>query len=136
LGTDQQIAAELHEVRLSGRRWRVAMRKSDWGKFSSGISLDAHLRLRSALELFCAQGGENLPEQLFHPVPGAQSTRLEEFVAFGVHVVGRRVAEEPVQTFFVTEIHGEAAEANPAKKAHAVQADLPFGHTYLRGVEQ
>ncbi|WP_458732947.1 hypothetical protein [Sphingobium xenophagum] len=133
---NDRIFAELHEVRLSGRRWRIAMRQSDWERINSDIPADAHFRLRSALEHFCAHGGDNLPEQLFHPVPGAQSTRMEEFVAFGVHVVGRRATEEPVRTFFVTEVHSAAAEAAPAATPRAVQADLPFHRTHSRGAER
>lgn len=136
MDADERIAGELYEVRLSGRRWRIAMRNSDWNKLNTAVPADAHFRLRSALDHFCAHGGDNLPEQLFHPVPGAQSARLEEFVAFGVHVIGRRATEEPIRTFFVTEVRGAAAEPAAAAAPRTVQGDLPFHHSHSRGAER
>lgn len=135
MDANERIAGELYEVRVSGRRWRIAMRNSDWDRLNTVVPADAHFRLRSALDHFCAHGGDNLPEQLFHPVPGAHSARLEEFVAFGVHVIGRRATEDPNRTFFVTEVRGAAAE--PAAAApRAVQGDLPFHHSHSRGTER
>lgn len=136
MDADERIAGELYEVRLSGRRWRIAMRNSDWDKLNAEVPADAHFRLRSALDHFCAHGGDNLPEQLFHLVPGAQSARLEEFVAFGVHVIGRRATEDPIRTFFVTEVRCPAAEPAAAAASRAVQGDLPFHHSHSRGVER
>ena len=136
MDADERIAGELYEVRLSGRRWRIAMRNSDWDKLNAAVPADAHFRLRSALDHFCAHGGDNLPDQLFHPVPGAQSARLEEFVAFGVHVIGRRATEDPIRTFFVTEVRCAAAEPAAAAAPRAVQGDLPFHHSHSRGAEQ
>lgn len=136
MDADERIAGELYEVRVSGRRWRIAMRNSDWDRLNTAVPADAHFRLRSALDHFCAHGGDNLPEQLFHPVPGAQSARLEEFVAFGVHVIGRRATEDPIRTFFVTEVRGAVAEPAAAPAPRAVQGDLPFHHSHSRGAEQ
>ena len=136
MDAEERIDGELYEVRLSGRRWRIAMRKSDWDHLNTAIPADAHFRLRSALDHFCAHGGDNLPEQLFHPLPGAQSARLEEFVAFGVHVIGRRATEEPIRTFFVTEVRSSASEPAPAAAPQAVQGDLPFHHAHSRGAER
>lgn len=136
MDADERIAGELYEVRLSGRRWRIAVRNSDWDKLNTAVPADAHFRLRSALDHFCAHGGDNLPEQLFHPVPGAQSARLEEFVAFGVHVIGRRATEDPIRTFFVTEVHGAAAEPAAVAAPRAVQGDLPFHYSQSRGAKR
>ena len=136
MDAEERIAGELYEVRLSGRRWRIAMRKSDWDHLNTASPADAHFRLRSALDHFCAHGGDNLPEQLFHPLPGAQSARLEEFVAFGVHVIGRRATEDPIRTFFVTEVRSSASEPAPAAAPQAVQGDLPFHHAHSRGAER
>ena len=136
LDAEKRIAGELYETRLSGRRWRVAMRNSDWETLNGVIPADAHFRLRSALDHFCAHGGDNLPEQLFHPVPGAQSARLEEFVAFGVHVIGRRATEDPVRTFFVTEVRRSTTKLASAEAPRAVQGDLPFHHSHSRGAER
>lgn len=131
----ERIAGELYEVRVSGRRWRVAVRQSDWDQLNTAVPADAHFRLRSALDHFCAHGSDNLPEQLFHAIPEAQSTRLEEFVAFGVRVIGRRATEDPIRTFFVTEVRCLAADAIPAVTP-AAQGDLPLRPTHSRGAER
>lgn len=93
---------ELYEIRFSGSRWRIAMRAAEYQLFCSGISADAHLRLRSAFQLFCQQGSDPLPAPLFRKLPGAE--RCEAFVAFGVQVIGRRATEDPLKTFYVTEM--------------------------------
>lgn len=117
--------AELHEVRISGRQWCIAMRGADWARFCSDIPEDAHFRLQSAFNLFCEQGGDNLPEQLFHRVAGDPGARLEEFVAFGVHVIGRRATEDPLRTFYVTEMRWSGAVPQ-VERPLPVQQVLPL----------
>ena len=87
------------------------MRACDWEAFESGIPRSAHFRLRAAFKRFCA-GCDNLPEQLFRRCPKDSHGRLEEFVADGVHVIGRRGTDDTVQTFFVIEMR-VTADAPP-----------------------
>lgn len=91
------------EVRFEGTRRRIAIRSSDWHALQSQISRSAHHRLFSAFKRFCA-GCDNLPEQLFRRCNGSAYDRLEEFVADGVRVIGRRGTDDKFQTFFVTEV--------------------------------
>lgn len=101
------------------------MRDSEWDAFESQIPCSAHVRLLAAFKRFCA-GCDNLPEQLFHRCPWDGHGRLEEFVADGVHVIGRRGTDETIQTFFVIELR-VTAEAPPLAVGPApAQAVLPL----------
>jgi hypothetical protein len=112
---------------VSGTHWRIAIRAADWNAFNGQIPKDAHHRLRAAFDIFCSGDGDDLPEQTFHRVAGCQFGRLEEFVAFGVRVVGRRATDEMIQTFFVTEIRWALPAALPAASLpQPVQATLPL----------
>ena len=125
MDSTERAAAELQAVRFEGARRRVAMRACDWEAFESGIPRSAHFRLRAAFKRFCA-GCDNLPEQLFRRCPKDSHGRLEEFVADGVHVIGRRGTDDTVQTFFVIEMR-VTADAPPLAIVPApAQAALPL----------
>ncbi|WP_395612215.1 hypothetical protein [Allosphingosinicella sp.] len=101
------------------------MRDSDWNTFESQIPRATHFRLRAAFKRFCA-GCDDLPDQLFHRCPQDGHGRLEEFVADGVRVIGRRGTDETIQTFFVIEFR-VAADAPPLAVVPApAQAMLPL----------
>lgn len=123
MDSTERAAAELPEVRFEGARGRVAMRASDWETFESHIPHSAHHRIRAAFKRFCL-GCDNMPEQVFHRCPWDPHGRLEEFVADGVHVIGRRGTDETIQTFFVIELRINVDA--PALVPAPAQATLPL----------
>jgi hypothetical protein len=125
LDSTERAAAELPAVRYEGARRQVAMRASDWETFESRIPRSAHFRLRAAFKRFCA-GCDNMPEQLFHRRPRDGHGRLEEFVADGVHVIGRRGTDEAIQTFFVIELRVTADAPPLAVVPVPAQSVLPL----------
>lgn len=134
----ERAPGELHEVRISGPRGRIALRSRDWMTFRCRIHKDAHHRLSAAFDQFCAGQARFLPQQMFHPVQSGVLERLEEFHAFGVSVIGRRTFEGRIATFFVTEISvtGDAG-ASPAPSEGPVQVALPLEENpAFRGTER
>lgn len=68
-----------------------------------------------------------MPDQVFRRCAGSGFERLEEFVADGVRVIGRRGNDDTGQTFFTTEVRIDVAVERPAKKPAAPrQTSLPF----------
>lgn len=125
MDSTERAAAELQAVRFEGARRRVAMRAWDWEAFESRIPRSAHHRLRAAFKRFC-RGCDNMPATVFRRCPWDSHGRLEEFVADGVQVIGRRGTDETIQTFFVIELRVAADVPLPAIEPAPAQAALPL----------
>lgn len=119
-----RTASEHLAMRFEGARRRIAMRESDWQALQTQISLAVFLRLRAAFRRFC-EGCDNLPTQVFCRVDGDPHGRLEQFIADGVQVIGRRGTDETLQTFFTTEVR-IAARLPLVEPAAPSQAMLPL----------
>jgi hypothetical protein len=134
MGTMERSTAEHVEVRVAGVRRRVAMRADDWTQLLSAIPVATFARLRGSFQRFC-DGCNHLPETAFRRVEDDPHGRLEEFVAKGVRVIGRRGTDEVSQTFFVTQVRiddlGLLAEAEAPR-----QAMLPLGTVLSKGSER
>jgi hypothetical protein len=124
LGSTRRIA-EHAEVRIEGTRRRVAMRPSDWELFCSQVPVPARLRIVAAFKRFCS-GCENLPEQVFRRVQSDPHARLEEFIASGIQVIGRRGTDENLQTFFVTEVRIATGVSKVSEAEAPRQGRLPL----------
>lgn len=117
---------ELPEVRFEGTHRRVAMRSSDWEAIRTQIPRSSYVRLTSAFRRFC-RGCNHMPDQVFRRCAGSGFDRLEEFVADGVRVIGRRGNDEAGQTFFTIQVLIDVAVDRSAEKpASPQQAALPF----------
>ena len=133
--TTNRATAEHTEVRVEGALRRIAMRSSDWAALHSQIPIAAHCRLLAAFRRFCA-GSDNLPEQVFRRVSSDPHGRLEEFVAEGVQVIGRRGTDEQFQTFFTTEVRIATTVPTAIEPEVPRQATLPLEvPVQLRGTE-
>ena len=134
MGTMERSTAEHVEVRVAGVRRRVAMRADDWTQLLSAIPVTTFARLRGSFQRFC-DGCSHFPEAAFRRVEDDPHGRLEEFVAEGVRVIGRRGTDEVPQTFFVTQVRinnsGSLAEAEAPR-----QAMLPLDTVFIEGSER
>lgn len=125
MDSTNRAAAEHAEVRVEGTRRRIAMRRSDWDILHSNIPVATHCRLLAAFKRFCA-GCDNLPEQVFRRVASDRHGRLEEFVADGVQVIGRRGTDDELQTFFTTDVRIAADVPMVVEPEAPRQAALPL----------
>jgi len=101
------------------------MRPAHWAALHSKIPVEIHCRLLAAFKRFCA-GCDNLPEQVFRRVASDPYGRLEEFVADGVQVIGRRGTDDKLQTFFTTEVRITADVPTVIEPEAPRQAALPL----------
>ena len=101
------------------------MRPSDWQRLYDSIPRQAFTRLMGLFRRFC-DGCDHLPEQAFRRVPDDPHGRLEEFVATGARVIGRRGTDDRRQTFFVTEVSISAAMLPVREPGASRQAMLPL----------
>jgi len=115
--------SEHMEVRFEGVHRRIAIRASDWETLRTKIQRSAHLRLVAAFKRFCA-GCDNMPEQAFRRCEGGGFGRLEEFVADGVLVIGRRGTDDRFQTFYTTEVRVSSEVALLVQQPEAPRQSL------------
>lgn len=137
MDSTDRATSELPEVRVTGTHRRVAMRASDWEALHTQIPRSTFFRLHAALKRFCG-GCDNMSEQVFRRCPGSGFGRLEEFVADGVQVIGRRGNDDQIQTFFTTEVRISPAvtqlvQDQPASRQQLLPLELG---SQMKGTER
>lgn len=115
--------AELAATRITGRRWNVAMRNTEWDLFGTDACAEARPRLLAALECFCDNGERTLPGSCFQWLTRSsrdhQTARQGSFQANGVALRGH--ASQRV--FFVTSIEIDPAPPPPRKRVRKSEPD-------------